>query len=135
MSVDFAAVYLPLTCEHLCLCVVPVPNRPTTPLTAGALVPPPRPSSRPKLPTGKLTGINEIVSSYPHMCNMAVISATIAVAVTLSCLTLHSGTAVQPAQVIERQPSSCCCTTRPSRKLFLAVLECLTQCRKHPHCR
>ncbi|CAN9504388.1 unnamed protein product [Ophioblennius macclurei] len=39
---------------------VPVPNRPTTPLAPGALVPPPRPSSRPKLPTGKLTGINEI---------------------------------------------------------------------------
>uniref|UniRef100_A0A8C4H7D1 F-BAR domain only protein 2 n=1 Tax=Dicentrarchus labrax TaxID=13489 RepID=A0A8C4H7D1_DICLA len=41
-----------------------VPNRPTTPLTAGALVPPPRPSSRPKLPTGKLTGINEIVRPF-----------------------------------------------------------------------
>ncbi|XP_013887319.1 F-BAR domain only protein 2 isoform X2 [Austrofundulus limnaeus] len=40
---------------------VPVPNRPTTPLTAGALAPPPpRPSSRPKIPTGKLTGINEM---------------------------------------------------------------------------
>ncbi|KAM6902611.1 F-BAR domain only protein 2 isoform 1-T1 [Xenentodon cancila] len=44
---------------------VPVPNRPTTPLAAGALVPPPRPSSRPKLPTGKLTGINEIVRPLP----------------------------------------------------------------------
>ncbi|XP_034403312.1 F-BAR domain only protein 2 isoform X4 [Cyclopterus lumpus] len=43
---------------------VPVPNRPTTPLTAGGLVPPPRPSSRPKLPTGKLTGINEIVRPF-----------------------------------------------------------------------
>ncbi|XP_078128340.1 F-BAR domain only protein 2 isoform X5 [Sander vitreus] len=43
---------------------VPVPNRPTTPLTAGALVPPPRPCSRPKLPTGKLTGINEIVRPF-----------------------------------------------------------------------
>ncbi|XP_049415929.1 F-BAR domain only protein 2 isoform X2 [Epinephelus fuscoguttatus] len=43
---------------------MPVPNRPTTPLTAGALVPPPRPSSRPKLPTGKLTGINEIVRPF-----------------------------------------------------------------------
>ncbi|XP_071061154.1 F-BAR domain only protein 2 isoform X5 [Pseudochaenichthys georgianus] len=42
----------------------PLPNRPTTPLTAGALVPPPRPSSRPKLPTGKLTGINEIVRPF-----------------------------------------------------------------------
>lgn len=40
------------------------PNRPTTPLAAGALVPPPRPSSRPKLPTGKLTGINEIVRPF-----------------------------------------------------------------------
>ncbi|XP_037548309.1 F-BAR domain only protein 2, partial [Nematolebias whitei] len=39
---------------------VPVPNRPTTPLTAGALAPPPRPSSRPKIPAGKLTGINEM---------------------------------------------------------------------------
>ncbi|XP_040013210.1 F-BAR domain only protein 2 isoform X2 [Xiphias gladius] len=43
---------------------VSVPNRPTTPLTAGALVPPPRPSSRPKLATGKLTGINEIVRPF-----------------------------------------------------------------------
>ncbi|XP_060948152.1 F-BAR domain only protein 2 isoform X1 [Limanda limanda] len=43
---------------------VPLPHRPTTPLTAGALVPPPRPSSRPKLPTGKLTGINEIVRPF-----------------------------------------------------------------------
>uniref|UniRef100_UPI003AABFE17 F-BAR domain only protein 2 n=1 Tax=Centroberyx gerrardi TaxID=166262 RepID=UPI003AABFE17 len=50
---------------------VPAPNRPTTPLTAGALVPPPRPSSRPKLPTGKLTGINEIVRPFspPKMSN------------------------------------------------------------------
>ncbi|KAI4887517.1 hypothetical protein NFI96_018950 [Prochilodus magdalenae] len=36
------------------------PNRPSTPLGTGTLVPPPRPSSRPKLPAGKLTGINEI---------------------------------------------------------------------------
>ncbi|XP_037121038.1 F-BAR domain only protein 2 isoform X7 [Syngnathus acus] len=40
------------------------PNRPTTPLTSGALVPPPRPSSRPKLPTGKLGGINEIARPF-----------------------------------------------------------------------
>ncbi|XP_078812082.1 F-BAR domain only protein 2 isoform X5 [Oryzias latipes] len=39
---------------------VPLPNRPITPLATGALMPPPRPSSRPKLPTAKLTGINEI---------------------------------------------------------------------------
>ncbi|NXL98517.1 FCHO2 protein, partial [Tyrannus savana] len=34
--------------------------RPTTPLSAGTIVPPPRPASRPKLTTGKLSGINEI---------------------------------------------------------------------------
>ncbi|XP_062369575.1 F-BAR domain only protein 2 isoform X2 [Cinclus cinclus] len=34
--------------------------RPTTPLSVGAIVPPPRPASRPKLSTGKLSGINEI---------------------------------------------------------------------------
>lgn len=43
-------------------CTVPPPNRPTTPLGTAAIVPPPRPLSRPKLPTGKLTGINEAVS-------------------------------------------------------------------------
>ncbi|KAA0717174.1 F-BAR domain only protein 2 [Triplophysa tibetana] len=37
----------------------PVPNRPTTPLGTATIVPPPRPLSRPKLPTGKLSGINE----------------------------------------------------------------------------
>uniref|UniRef100_A0A3B3Z4L2 F-BAR domain only protein 2 n=1 Tax=Poecilia mexicana TaxID=48701 RepID=A0A3B3Z4L2_9TELE len=51
-------------CFFFFFCLVPVPNRPTTPLAAGALVPPPRPSSRPKLPTGKLTGINEIVRPF-----------------------------------------------------------------------
>ncbi|KAL4617546.1 F-BAR domain only protein 2 isoform X3 [Arapaima gigas] len=43
---------------------LPVPARPSTPLTAGTIVPPPRPSSRPKLPTGKLAGINEIVRPF-----------------------------------------------------------------------
>uniref|UniRef100_A0A4W5RA59 F-BAR domain only protein 2 n=1 Tax=Hucho hucho TaxID=62062 RepID=A0A4W5RA59_9TELE len=42
---------------------VPALARPTTPQTA-AMVAPPRPSSRPKLPTGKLTGINEIVRPF-----------------------------------------------------------------------
>ncbi|NWU99746.1 FCHO2 protein, partial [Upupa epops] len=34
--------------------------RSTTPLSLGTIVPPPRPASRPKLATGKLSGINEI---------------------------------------------------------------------------
>ncbi|KAB0369747.1 hypothetical protein FD755_018740, partial [Muntiacus reevesi] len=35
-------------------------TRPTTPLSVGTIVPPPRPASRPKLTSGKLCGINEI---------------------------------------------------------------------------
>ncbi|XP_036384039.1 F-BAR domain only protein 2 [Megalops cyprinoides] len=38
--------------------------RPTTPLAVGTIVPPPRPPSRPKLPSGKLAGINEIVRPF-----------------------------------------------------------------------
>ncbi|XP_046694640.1 F-BAR domain only protein 2 [Silurus meridionalis] len=43
---------------------VPPSNRPTTPLGTAAIIPPPRPSSRPKLPTGKLTGITEIARPF-----------------------------------------------------------------------
>ncbi|XP_026104537.1 F-BAR domain only protein 2-like isoform X4 [Carassius auratus] len=45
--------------SSLPLSSVPPPNRPTTPLGTATIVPPPRPLSRPKLPAGKLTGINE----------------------------------------------------------------------------
>ncbi|XP_075595019.1 F-BAR domain only protein 2-like isoform X2 [Balearica regulorum gibbericeps] len=38
----------------------PSSARPTTPLSVGTIVPPPRPASKPKLSTGKLSGINEI---------------------------------------------------------------------------
>ncbi|KAM6293959.1 LOW QUALITY PROTEIN: F-BAR domain only protein 2-like [Aegotheles albertisi] len=41
-------------------CVHTNKARPTTPLFVGTIVPPPRPASRPKLSTGKLSGINEI---------------------------------------------------------------------------
>lgn len=36
------------------------PARPSTPLSVGTIVPPPRPPSRPKLPSAKLSGINEV---------------------------------------------------------------------------
>lgn len=65
--------------SNACFCVITAPNRPTTPLTTGALMPPPRPSSRPKLPTGKLTGINEIVSSHPRVCSGTLITFGMAV--------------------------------------------------------
>ncbi|XP_015704317.1 F-BAR domain only protein 2 isoform X1 [Coturnix japonica] len=41
-------------------CVRSNKARPTTPLTVGTIVPPPRPASRAKLSTAKLSGINEI---------------------------------------------------------------------------
>ncbi|XP_033978706.1 LOW QUALITY PROTEIN: F-BAR domain only protein 2 [Trematomus bernacchii] len=65
LSLDpFGPTLAPGSSSSVSSSTVPLPNRPTTPLTAGALVPPPRPSSRPKLPTGKLTGINEIVRPF-----------------------------------------------------------------------
>uniref|UniRef100_A0A671LR01 F-BAR domain only protein 2 n=1 Tax=Sinocyclocheilus anshuiensis TaxID=1608454 RepID=A0A671LR01_9TELE len=44
---------------------------PTTPLGTATIVPPPRPLSRPKLPAGKLTGINEAGQPFspPKMSN------------------------------------------------------------------
>ncbi|XP_039505845.1 F-BAR domain only protein 2 isoform X7 [Pimephales promelas] len=46
---------------------VPPPNRPTTPLGTAAIVPPPRPLSRPKLPAAKLMDINEAGRPFsPH---------------------------------------------------------------------
>ncbi|XP_070991683.1 F-BAR domain only protein 2 isoform X3 [Oncorhynchus clarkii lewisi] len=56
---------------------VPALARPNTPL-AGALVPPPRPSSRPKLPTGKLTGITEIVRPFSPPKTLSNASLTLA---------------------------------------------------------
>ncbi|XP_075312359.1 F-BAR domain only protein 2 isoform X7 [Odontesthes bonariensis] len=65
LSLDPLSPALPIgSSSSVSSSTVPLPNRPTTPLAAGALVPPPRPSSRPKLPTGKLTGINEIVRPF-----------------------------------------------------------------------
>uniref|UniRef100_A0A1A8L6L5 F-BAR domain only protein 2 n=2 Tax=Nothobranchius TaxID=28779 RepID=A0A1A8L6L5_9TELE len=65
LSLDPLSPALPVgSSSSVSSAAVPLSNRPTTPLAAGALVPPPRPSSRPKVPTGKLTGINEIVRPF-----------------------------------------------------------------------
>ncbi|XP_036888347.1 F-BAR domain only protein 2 isoform X3 [Sturnira hondurensis] len=56
-SILFSSCYLSKECfTHITFNSA----RPTTPLSVGAIVPPPRPPSRPKLPSGKLSGINEI---------------------------------------------------------------------------
>ena len=132
LFVCFQAAEVHLTNKNMLLSLVPVPNRPTTPLTAGALVPPPRPSSRPKLPTGKLTGINEIVSWHSAMFN-SILSGVRIMFCHCKTTLFRSGTAVQPAQDIERQPPSFS-ATRPSRELFIAFLKYITQRRKHPYC-
>ncbi|XP_062468451.1 F-BAR domain only protein 2 isoform X1 [Pezoporus occidentalis] len=49
-----------LDCSLVSSCGHTNKARPTTPLSIGTIVPPPRPASRPKLSTGKLSGINEI---------------------------------------------------------------------------
>ncbi|XP_072437870.1 F-BAR domain only protein 2 isoform X3 [Chiloscyllium punctatum] len=49
---------------HTVLASVSPPARPTTPLNTSMIVPPPRPTSRPKLSAGKLGGINEISRSF-----------------------------------------------------------------------
>ncbi|XP_035876290.1 F-BAR domain only protein 2 isoform X4 [Phyllostomus discolor] len=56
-SILFSSCYLSKDCfTHITFNSA----RPTTPLSVGAIVPPPRPASRPKLTSGKLSGINEI---------------------------------------------------------------------------
>ncbi|XP_053513207.1 F-BAR domain only protein 2 isoform X2 [Artibeus jamaicensis] len=56
-SILFSSCYLSKECfTHITFNSA----RPTTPLSVGAIVPPPRPASRPKLTSGKLSGINEI---------------------------------------------------------------------------
>nr|XP_033785103.1 F-BAR domain only protein 2 isoform X2 [Geotrypetes seraphini] len=52
--------------------------RPTTPLSVGTIVPPPRPSSRPKLSAAKLGGINEIPRPFspPLTSNASALSTT-----------------------------------------------------------
>ncbi|XP_061873396.1 F-BAR domain only protein 2 isoform X5 [Colius striatus] len=49
-----------LDCSLVSSCAHTNKARPTTPLSVGTIVPPPRPASRPKLSSGKLSGINEI---------------------------------------------------------------------------
>ncbi|XP_067340058.1 F-BAR domain only protein 2 isoform X15 [Channa argus] len=82
---------------------VPVPNRPTTPLTAGALVPPPRPSSRPKLPAGKLTGINEIVRPFspPKMSTSPPPTAPLARAESSSSLSSNASLSAGNTPTVE----------------------------------
>ncbi|KAF4073144.1 hypothetical protein AMELA_G00255500 [Ameiurus melas] len=74
---------------------VPPSNRPTTPLGTAAIVPPPRPLSRPKLPAGKLTGINEIARPFsPSMATSSSPLPTAPLARAESSSSLSSSTSL-----------------------------------------
>ncbi|XP_053533227.1 F-BAR domain only protein 2 isoform X6 [Ictalurus punctatus] len=74
---------------------VPSSNRPPTPLGTAAIVPPPRPLSRPKLPAGKLTGINEIARPFsPSMATSSSPLPTAPLARAESSSSLSSSTSL-----------------------------------------
>ncbi|KAK1174232.1 F-BAR domain only protein 2-like isoform X4 [Acipenser oxyrinchus oxyrinchus] len=86
------------------------PARPTTPLTTAAIVPPPRPTSRPKLSAGKLGGINEIARPFsPAKITNASPPPTAPLARAESTSSISSSTSLtatsNPAVGISRGPS------------------------------
>lgn len=98
---------------------VSVPNRPTTPLAPGALVPPPRPSSRPKLPAGKLTGINEIVRPFsPPKASSPTPTAPLARAESSSSLSSNASLSAGNTPTVGRNA--------PSVYTYLKALSCNT---------
>ncbi|XP_058238846.1 F-BAR domain only protein 2 isoform X1 [Hemibagrus wyckioides] len=82
---------------------VPPSNRPTTPLGTATIVPPPRPSSRPKLPAGKLSGINEIARPFsPSMAtNSSPLPAPLARAESSSSLSSNTSLSASNTPTIE----------------------------------
>ncbi|XP_073695783.1 F-BAR domain only protein 2 isoform X5 [Garra rufa] len=82
---------------------VPPPNRPTTPLGTATIVPPPRPLSRPKLPTGKLTGINETGRPFspPKMSNSSPPPAPLARAESSSSLSSNTSLSASNTPTVE----------------------------------
>lgn len=109
---------------------VPPPNRPTTPLGTAAIVPPPRPLSRPKLPAGKLTGINEAVSKE----NISWFPLNEGLMQWNINQLFSTGSAIQPSQGVQLQPSSCC-SSGSCRELLLSKLQHLPECQQHTYCR
>ncbi|XP_051960584.1 F-BAR domain only protein 2 isoform X2 [Xyrauchen texanus] len=82
---------------------VPPPNRPTTPLGTAGIVPPPRPLSRPKLPAGKLTGINETGRPFSpsKLSNSSPPSAPLARAESSSSLSSNTSLSTSNTPTVE----------------------------------
>ncbi|XP_073670760.1 F-BAR domain only protein 2 isoform X2 [Paramisgurnus dabryanus] len=82
---------------------VPPPNRPTTPLGTATIVPPPRPLSRPKIPAGKLTGINETGRPFspPKVLNSSPPPAPLARAESSSSLSSNTSLSASNTPTVE----------------------------------
>ncbi|XP_057209049.1 F-BAR domain only protein 2 isoform X2 [Triplophysa rosa] len=80
-----------------------VPNRPTTPLGTATIVPPPRPLSRPKLPAGKLSGINETGRPFspPKVSNSSPPPAPLARAESSSSLSSNTSLSASNTPTVE----------------------------------
>ncbi|TRY96223.1 hypothetical protein DNTS_013743 [Danionella cerebrum] len=116
----------------LCLflqCTVPPSNRPTTPLGTASIVPPPRPLSRPKLPTGKLTGINESGRPFspPKLSNSSPPPATAPLARAESSSSLSSNASLSasntPTVGTSRGPSPVTLASQDALPIAVAFTE------------
>ncbi|KAK3527314.1 hypothetical protein QTP86_020244, partial [Hemibagrus guttatus] len=106
---------------------VPPSNRPTTPLNTATIVPPPRPSSRPKLPAGKLSGINEIARPFsPSMAtNSSPLPAPLARAESSSSLSSNTSLSASNTPTIgtSRGPSPITLASQDSLPIAVAFTE------------
>uniref|UniRef100_A0A8D3CP87 FCH and mu domain containing endocytic adaptor 2 n=1 Tax=Scophthalmus maximus TaxID=52904 RepID=A0A8D3CP87_SCOMX len=94
---------------------------------SGALVPPPRPSSRPKLSTGKLTGINEIVRPFspPKTSNASPPPAPLARAESSSSLSSNASLSAgnTPTVGTSRGPSPVTLASQDALPIAVAFTE------------
>ncbi|XP_051907124.1 F-BAR domain only protein 2 isoform X3 [Hippocampus zosterae] len=106
--------------------VLLAPKRPSAPATAGALVPPPpRPSSRPKLPVGKLGGIAEITRPFSPAGASPPPAAPLARAESSSSLSSNAsiGAANNPAVGTSRGPSPVTLASQDALPIAVAFTE------------
>ncbi|XP_039505843.1 F-BAR domain only protein 2 isoform X5 [Pimephales promelas] len=107
---------------------VPPPNRPTTPLGTAAIVPPPRPLSRPKLPAAKLMDINEAGRPFsPHKLSNSSPPPAAPLARAESSSSLSSNTSLStsntPTVGISRGPSPVTLASQDALPIAVAFTE------------
>ncbi|XP_057209080.1 F-BAR domain only protein 2 isoform X6 [Triplophysa rosa] len=104
-----------------------VPNRPTTPLGTATIVPPPRPLSRPKLPAGKLSGINETGRPFspPKVSNSSPPPAPLARAESSSSLSSNTSLSASntPTVGTSRGPSPVTLASQDALPIAVAFTE------------